>query len=271
MPNRPEARMLHRNMDDAPSPCVAALHRYPVKGLTAEALDAVDLAPGRGFPDDRRFAVALGTTAYDQTEPAWLPKAAFYQLARNERLALLEGRYDSANEMLTLSRSGKPVVRGKATDPQGRAVIGEFLAAFLAGEGQGRPRLIEGPGIGLADCGEALVSIIGEASLGDLARIVGRPVERLRFRANVYLAGTKPWEELSWVGRRISIGSAVLEVVDRIGRCAATNVDPATAERDMNLPRALQQAFGHADMGVYARVVDGGRVATGDKVSLIAM
>ena len=267
MPNRRGTRMLHRNMDDAPSPRVAALHRYPVKGLSAEALDAVDLTPGHGFPDDRRFAVAPGTTAYDQTEPAWLPKAAFYQLARNERLTLLESRYDSSSEMLTLSRSGKPVVHGRATDPQGRAVIGEFLAAFLAGEGQGRPRLVEGPEIGLADCGESLVSIIGEASLGDLARIVGRPVERLRFRANVYLAGTKPWEELGWVGRRISIGPAALEVTARIGRCAATNVDPATAERDMNLPRALQQAFGHADMGVYARVVAGGRIATGDAVT----
>lgn len=268
MPNPREARMLHRNMDDAPSPRVAALHRYPVKGLSAEALDVVDLTPGHGVPDDRRFAVALGTTAYDQTEPAWLPKAAFYQLARNERLALLESRYDSGSEVLTLSRAGKAVVHGKATDPQGRAIIGEFLAAFLDA-GQGRPRLVEGPESGLPDCGEALVSIIGEASLGDLARVVGRPIEPLRFRANVYLSGTKPWEELAWVGRKIRVGSATLEVVDRIGRCAATNVDPATAERDMNLPRALQQAFGHADMGAYARVVTGGRIAPGDKVSLI--
>jgi uncharacterized protein len=35
----------------------------------------------------------------------------------------------------------------------------------------------------------------------------------------------------------------------------------------MNLPRALQQAFGHADMGVYARVIAGGRVAVGDPVA----
>ena len=133
--------MLHRNMDDAPFPRVAALRRYPVKGLTAEALDVVDLTPGHGFPDDRRFAVALGTTAYDQTEPAWLPKAAFYQLARNERLALLECRYDSGSEVLTLSRKGKAVVHGKATDPQGRAIIGEFLAAFLDA-GQGRKSVV---------------------------------------------------------------------------------------------------------------------------------
>jgi uncharacterized protein YcbX len=255
--------MLQRNMADAPSR-VAALYRYPVKGLTQEALEAVDLTPERGFPDDRRFAVALGTTAYDQTEPVWMPKSAFFQLARHERLALLESRYDSPSETLTLSRSGKPVARGKATDPAGRAVIGEFLSAFLAGEGQGRPRLVEGPEIGLADCGESLVSIIGEASIADLARVAGKPVERLRFRANIYVGGTRPWEEFGWMDREIRIGSARLKVIDRIGRCAATNVDPATAERDMNLPQALQRAFGHTDMGVYAKVIEGGRIATGD-------
>lgn len=259
--------MLRCNMTDARSRRVAALYRFPVKGLTGEALDAVRPVSGSGFPADRRFAIALGTTAYDQTEPAWLPKASFFQLARHERLALLESRFDSESGMLTLSRGGRPVAHGKATEPQGRAIIGEFLAAFLDA-GQGRPKLVEGPSIGLADCGEALVSIIGEASIADLARVVGKPVERLRFRANIYLGGTKPWEELGWIGRDVTLGTARLKIVDRIGRCAATNVDPTTAERDMNLPLALQRAFHHADMGVYAQVIEGGQIAVGDHLHI---
>ena len=266
MPGTPCGRMLQRNMTDAPSR-VAALYRYPVKGLSPEALESVDLAPSHGFPDDRRFAVALGTTTYDQTEPVWQPKSAFFQLARHERLALLDSRYDSATEMLTLARGGKTIAQGKATDPQGRAIVGEFLAAFLD-TGQGRPRLVEGPKIGLADCGEAMVSIIGMSSITDLARIVGRPVERLRFRANIYVEGTHAWAEFGWIDREIAIGEVRLKVIDRIGRCAATNVDPATAERDMNLPTALQRAFGHADMGVYAKVIEGGRIAVGDALRI---
>ena len=257
--------MLLCNMDGAPFPRIAALARYPVKGLTAEPIEAVDLRPGSGFPDDRRFAIALGTTAYDQTEPAWLPPSAFFQLKRNERLALLESRYDPATETLSLARAGKVVARGKATDPQGRAVIGEFLAAFLEGQGQGRPKLVEGPPSGLPDCGQGLVSIIGEASLADLARVVGKPVDRLRFRANVYVEGLRPWEEMTWIGRTIALGGARLRVQKRIGRCAATNVDPRTAERDLNLPRSLQQAFGHSDMGVYAEVIGAGLIAVGDR------
>ena len=84
--------MLLCSMDPAPFPRIAALVRYPVKGLSPEALEAVDLRPGTGFPDDRRFAIAPGTTAYDQTEPAWLPPSAFLQLKRNERLKKIYSR-----------------------------------------------------------------------------------------------------------------------------------------------------------------------------------
>ena len=65
--------------------------------------------------------------------------------------------------------------------------------------------------IGLADCGEAVVSIIGMASIADLARVVGKPVERLRFRANIYVEGTRAWEEFDWVDREIAIGGVRLK------------------------------------------------------------
>ncbi len=80
--------------------------------------------------------------------------------------------------------------------------------------------------------------------------------------------GMRAWEELGWVGREIAIGPARLQVINRIGRCAATNVDPATAERDMNLPNTLQRAFGHADMGVYAKVIGSGLVWVKNKTGV---
>ncbi len=51
-------------------------------------------------------------------------------------------------------------------------------------------------------------------------------------------------------------------------RCAAVNVDPVTAERDMNIPQALMQMYDHADCGVYAQVIAGGTITTGDPVEL---
>ncbi len=58
-----------------------------------------------------------------------------------------------------------------------------------------------------------------------------------------------------------------MRVVAPIERCAATNVDPETARRDLNIPLILKQGFGHINMGVYAAVVQGGDIATDDAVS----
>ena len=44
---------------------VNEIYRYPVKGLSAEKMDRVTLTPGECLPHDRRFAIALGTTAFD--------------------------------------------------------------------------------------------------------------------------------------------------------------------------------------------------------------
>ena len=72
-----------------------------------------------------------------------------------------------------------------------------------------------------------------------------------------------------FVGRELAIGDARLKVVKRIVRCAATNVDPDTAQRDMNIPKTLMQTYGHADCGIYAEVTAGGEVAAGDRMRLI--
>ncbi len=51
----------------------------------------------------------------------------------------------------------------------------------------------------------------------------------------------------------------------RIVRCAAINVDPATAQRDQD-PETMQLRFGHADCGVYAEVISDGEITIGDAV-----
>jgi MOSC domain-containing protein len=104
--------------------------------------------------------------------------------------------------------------------------------------------------------------------LRELERIAGRPVDPLRFRANVYIDGWQPWQEFTKVGEDVALGNeVVVKIVDRIVRCAATNVDPQTAERDMQIPRLLDRAFGHSDLGVYAEIVRGGTISNGDTVS----
>ena len=245
---------------------VADICRYPVKGLNAEHLDGVELTPGEGLPHDRRFALAHGSTRVDPDAPEWQPKTNFLCLMRDEKLAQLRTSFDPDSGMLTINRAGKQVVRANAADPMGRMLIGQFFAGFMAGAARGAPRLVEAPGHMFSDTRAKVVSIINLASVGDLERVVRQPVEPLRFRANLYIDGAPAWSEFDWVGRDIAIGEARLRVTKRIDRCAATNVNPETAERDRNIPRALQHGFGHIDMGIYAEVVAGGTITKGDSL-----
>jgi len=112
-----------------------------------------------------------------------------------------------------------------------------------------------------------VVSIINLASVAAVATAVGRPVDPLRFRANVYVTGWPAWYEFDLVGREIALGaSARLKIIKPIVRCAATNVDPDTGMRDLSIPDTLLRSFGHADCGVYGEVVEAGGIVRGDDV-----
>lgn len=249
---------------------VKEIFRYPVKGLTGERLDSVTLVPGECLPNDRRFGIAHGASA--NTVAQWQPKRGFVTLMQTEKLAKLETLFDDASGVLTIKRGGRQVVAGDITSQTGRTVVEQFLSAFLQDNVRGRAAMLDGgagpEAVHYTDEDAAWISIIGLPSVRDLTRVVGKPVDSRRFRANLYLEGSRPWEELDWVGRTLRIGGVELVVKDRIQRCAATNVDPDTAQRDLNLPLSLQRGFRHCNMGVFAEVSVGGTIEPGSAVEI---
>lgn len=247
---------------------IAAIYRYPVKGLSAERLGRVTVAPDETLPCDRAYAIENGSRDFDPEAPKYYPKTKFLMLMRDERLATLSTRYDEATATLTIERNGRQLAKGKLDTVIGRQIIEQFLATYMKDSLRGPPRIVTAPGFSFSDVPMKVVSILNMASVTDLARVAGKPVDPIRFRANFHLEGLEPWEEKKWLGRTMTIGGATFEVVKDIVRCPATNVNPSTAERDMNLPRTLEQAFGANLMGIYARVVTGGDVATGDRAEL---
>ena len=241
------------------------IYRYPVKGLTAESLQDAALTPGQGLKSDRRFALTLGTTPNVGATTAWMPKIAFLNLMKNEKLARLTAKFNDSSGSLSIERGGKIVVRGNITTPIGRAMIEEFFSAYLINEAQGRPKLVESEqNSTLSDHSNAVISIINLASLRDLERVAGTKINPIRFRANIYIEGMEPWAEFNWVNKNILLGSASLKITKRIDRCAAINVDPETGIRSLNLLKDLKRGFGHICMGVYACVDKAGRIATND-------
>jgi hypothetical protein len=252
----------------ASAPRVTGLYRYPVKGFSPERLEAVELGPGETFPLDRAYAVENGPGRFDAVKPRHLPKINFLMLMRNERLASLETRFDDETETLTIQRAGKQVARGQLSTRLGRQMIEQFLAGYLKGELRGPPRIVSAAGHNFSDMDAKCVHLVNLATVRDIERTLGKPVDPLRFRANIYVDGAPAFVETQWIGRDISVGSVRLEAFARTERCEATNVDPATGARDVAVPQHLLRTYGHAEVGIYARVIVGGRLATGDTLEL---
>ena len=250
---------------------VSSIFRYPIKGLSAELLAQVTLAAGQSIPHDRRFAIAHATTNIDLKKPEWLPKTRFFMLMRDEKLAQLQTRFDEHSGFLAIERFGQLLFNARITDALGRQSFEAFFAEFLMDCPGGPPRLVEAPGHTFSDAKQKpnsttykYISLVNLASVSDVERVARVPVDPNRFRANVYFEGTPAWSELNWVGMELRLGKARLRVVSLTTRCPATAVNPTTAERDLDIPRILQEEFGHNYMGVYAEVVEGGMVETND-------
>lgn len=255
---------------------ILSIYRYPVKGLSAERLARVALAPGECLPQDRRFAIALPSTRFDPEHPEWLAKTRFVMLMREEKLARLRTRFDAATGQLTIQHAGG-ILRASLADPEGCRLISEFLADFLGPAAEHPLRIVEAPGHAFADARkkpnattDKYVSLINLASIAALEERISAPVDPMRFRANVYFDGAPAWSELGWVGGELVLGGTRLRVISAIVRCAATQVNPATALRDLDIPAALQRGFGHNLMGVYAEVAAGGDIAIGDRLTVRA-
>jgi len=248
---------------------IRAIYRYPVKGLSAERLVATALRPGETLASDRRYAIENGASGFYPAAPAYLPKQRFLMLMKNERLARLNTHFHDATQVLVIEEGGREVIRGDLGTPAGSAAIEGFFASFCAGELRGPPKILAAPGHSFSDVAKKVVSLINLASVAAIEDMIGRPVDPLRFRGNLYVEGWPAWREFDLLGREIAIGAqARAKVVKRIVRCAATNVEPVTGIRDLDIPSTLLRHLDHADCGVYAEVTTGGDIATGDTVGL---
>jgi len=246
---------------------IQSIYRYPVKGLSPEPLSRVSLAAGQTVSGDRLYAIENGPSGFDPAAPKHQPKMRYLMLMRNERLATLRTRFDDGSHTLTIDYNGREAARGDLRTEDGRTAVERFFSSFSADDLRGPPKVLHAPGFSFSDVAAKVVSIINLASVADLENYVGAPIDPLRFRANLYVTGWPAWQELDMVGRKLSIGDGVqAKIVKRIVRCAATNVDPATGVRDLEIPSTLMKTFGHADCGIYAEVIAPGTIAVGDRL-----
>ncbi len=247
---------------------IAAIFRHPVKGFTPEALSAVRLAPGDGFPFDRIWAVENGPSGFDASAPAFVPKQKFTVLAQIPKVAAARTRYDVETGVLHVTAPDAPEIAVRMDDDSDREAFCAWLTELLDEDVSGPLRVVEAPGEHrFTDHPLGQVSIVNLASVRDLGQRMGVELDPLRFRANLYVEGWPAWAENGWAGKDMLAGWAKVRVFKSIVRCAATHVDPTTAARDLDVCKALFDNFGNMFCGIYVRVTSPGDVGLGDAVT----
>ncbi|MDR3468240.1 MAG: aminotransferase class I/II-fold pyridoxal phosphate-dependent enzyme [Xanthobacteraceae bacterium] len=250
----------------APMPVLKTIYRYPIKGLSAQPLTRVALEAKKPFPHDRVFALVRPGAPYDTSHPKWGKKGLFVMLMLEEALARIRTTLDVDTRQLTIVKDNHLVV-ADLDDAEARAKVEDIIWQLVPAL-RNPPTLVRSPDGHFMDKPDNVISLINLATVRSLEQQWGITIDPLRFRANLYIDGARPWEEFDWVGSDIRIGEVSFRVDRRNGRCGATNVNPETGRRDLDLPGSLRAAFGHKDLGIYLVARDSGLVTVGDQVAL---
>lgn len=217
---------------------ISEIWRYPVKSMAGEKLDSC-LVTETGLDGDRRWALVDGVPNRH---------GKLYTSTEDARLMTYRAR---------LSSQGVEVVTQAG---EKRRLDDHFVAELAAAVA--RPLTLRDQAGNNFD--DSHVLVVNLATVAAFALEAGAEIDRRRFRANFYVDGLEAEEEMRWLGRRIRVGSAVLEVVKRCERCAVISRDPDTTLASPELLRLLAQTSDTC-MGVYCRVETPGSVTTGDR------
>jgi uncharacterized protein YcbX len=246
---------------------VRHLWRHPIKGHGVEAVGEAVLAAGATMPWDRVWAIAHEAARVGPAGGDWAPCANFNRGAKAPELMAIRARVDEAAGKVTLTHPRRPEITVDPDRAEDAARLVEWVLP-LSDQRRARPAFVVRARVGMTDSAWPSVSVLNLATLEALGARVGRRLAMERFRGNLWLEGLPPFGEFELVGREIRLGRATLAVRERITRCKATTVDPATGVADADTLGALAAGWGHQDFGVYAEVVEGGRVAAGDPAVL---
>jgi uncharacterized protein len=228
---------------------VAALHRFPVKAMAAEPLEAVAVG-FHGLQGDRRYAFVRSDDASD------FPWLTIRQVPAMLRYLPASGEDPERDPPLVRTPAGDV---HEVTSP---ALRSELAAAY------GGPVHLHRDHRGTQDAFP--VSLLSRQSVGALGRRVGRELDPLRFRPSILIdaPGEAEHPEDELVGRTVALGDELRVRIDqRDSRCMVVNFDPASVERDPSVLRAIAR---HRDacIGVYGSVERPGIVRVGDPVRL---
>ena len=175
------------------------------------------------------------------------------------------------------------IARRTVLNQEGRQRLATAVAAYvltldenpLAGHPERLPLRVIGDGLTprYHDAEAGQVTLHGRGSLRTLtATLANTAVSERHFRSNIALEGLGAWEEQSWAGRKVRIGTVEFDVARPKVRCLATHANPTTGERDVPMLTTLTQLFGQEKPTFGVAMVPsqaGGHMHVGDPVTLV--
>ena len=243
------------------SATVSGLWRHPIKSHGREEITEVQLDAGQTMPGDRVWAVAHEKSTADGRE--WVPCANFSRVSKAPELMAITARLEPEAGSVTLSHPRRPDL---TFEPDGDAsAFLSWVAPLMPDDRAASARIIRVSGRDMTDSDFPSVTLCNLSSHRAVEQRLAQPLSIHRWRGNIWIDGLAPWEEFDWIGRRVRIGEAILEVRERTDRCAATTANPETGRRDADTLGALE-SWGHQDFSVRAEVIEGGSVRPGDEV-----
>src|SRR5215510_9694572 len=261
-------------------PRVAALYRYPVKGFTPEECETLTVLDEGRIAGDRVLGIRFADT--EAADNAWSKKTEMVALMNTPGLARLHLRFEAEALRLRLSFASTVLV-DEVLNQEGRQRLATAVAEYvltldehpLAGHPERLPLRVIGDGITprYHDAEAGQVTLHGRGSLQALAAALANAEgSEQRFRSNIALEGLGAWEEHSWVGRKVRIGTVTFDVIRPKVRCLATHANPTTGERDLPILTTLTTVFGQEKPTFGVAMVPsqaGGHIHVGDHVTLV--
>jgi len=233
---------------------ISAIYRYPVKSMAGESLDVATLG-WHGIEGDRRFAFRRLT---DKSNFPWLTASKLPELILYKPF-----RLDSSSAELLPTHVRTP--EGKEYE------LGSDELRADVSKRYGSDVELMNLKAGVFD--EASISVITSTTVQCIERESGREVDLRRFRPNVVIESdsVEPFAEDRWVDQTLMFGEGdtcpAVKVYMKDERCRMVNIDPDTAERDVQVMRTVAR-LNKNYAGGYGTVVRAGELRVGQVVTL---
>ena len=247
-----------------------AIHCFPIKGLPAINLSNTDLVVGRGIPNDRRYAITNGTIS----DGKWMPAGNYFVNAYNDGLLNFKVTNVEQTSCISITNPDNKEIQLKTDNPQSlelaNLTLERFISQLKIKADKAPPQIVE-----LSDAGGSWdypgteISLINLATVEAIGNEMDRDLDPERFRGNLLLSGLNAWQEFDFLGKKLRIGEAEIEVLFPIVRCPAPGVNPKTGARDIDFEKDYPSCFGHPYCGMYARVTKTGKISTDDKIEVL--